>query len=30
MKLFLEGEINMNGLMTKTELIKLFNKYLTI
>ncbi|CAK87617.1 unnamed protein product (macronuclear) [Paramecium tetraurelia] len=29
-KLFLEGDVDMDGLMTKTGLVKLFNKYLTI
>ncbi|CAD8116890.1 unnamed protein product [Paramecium sonneborni] len=29
-KLFLEGDMNMDGLMSKTELIQLFQKYLNI
>ncbi|CAD8180077.1 unnamed protein product [Paramecium pentaurelia] len=29
-KLFLEGDVDMDGLMTKTEIIQLFNKYMKI
>ncbi|CAD8192151.1 unnamed protein product [Paramecium octaurelia] len=29
-KLFLEGDVDMDGLMSKAELVKLFNKYMTI